>query len=69
MKLVFSFLVLISFSAQAMPHMTVKERLRLHLWVYGLDQDERVTEKKHQKSFQRQKRELPEELERALRKI
>jgi hypothetical protein len=62
MKLSICLLLLISFSAQAMPLMPVKERLRLHMWTYGLDQNKVVNKTKPQKI-------LPEELERALRKI
>ncbi len=43
--------------------MTIKERLRLSLWVEGLE--ERPLEKQNLKP----KRELPEEIERALRKL
>ena len=43
--------------------MTIKERLRLSLWVQGLE--ERPMEKQNLKP----KRELPEEIERALRKL
>jgi hypothetical protein len=43
--------------------MTIKERLRLSLWVEGLE--ERPMEKQNLKP----KRELPEEIERALRKL
>ena len=43
--------------------MTIKERLRLSLWVEGLS--ERPMEKQNLKP----KRELPEEIERALRKL
>jgi hypothetical protein len=42
---------------------TIKERLRLSLWVEGLE--ERPMEKQNLKP----KRELPEEIERALRKL
>ena len=43
--------------------MTIKERLRLSLWVEGLE--EMPLEKQNLKP----KRELPEEIERALRKL
>jgi hypothetical protein len=43
--------------------MTIKERLRLSLWVEGVE--ERPMEKQNLKP----KRELPEEIERALRKL
>lgn len=69
MKLTFSLLILFSFSAQAMPFMSVKERLRFHLWAYGIEQAEKVETKKPLKKDELQKREIPEELERVLRKI
>ena len=62
MKLIFSFLLFASFSAHASTFMSVKERLRLYLWVNGLE------ESKSLKKYPAQKT-LPEELERALRKI
>jgi hypothetical protein len=62
MKLIFSLLIFTSFAAQATPMMTTKERLRLHLWVYGIE--ERPVQKEKAKSVP-----LPEELERALKKI
>lgn len=64
MRILFSLLVLISFSAQASsPFMSVKERLRISLWVEGVD------EKPAPKKASNDKKPLPEELERALRKI
>lgn len=63
MKLLFSLLVLISFSTKASPLYSVKDRLRLHMWVYGLEQE------KQMKDLKPQKKPLPEEIERALRKI
>lgn len=62
MKLIFSLLVFTSFAAQATPMMTMKERLRLHLWVYGIE--ERPVQKVKPTPVP-----LPEELERALKKI
>lgn len=69
MKYAFSLLLLVSFSAQAMPFMSVKERLRLHLWAYGMESQERVEAKMPEKNPEFQKKALPEELERVLRKI
>lgn len=43
--------------------MTIKERLRISLWVEGLQESPKP------KSEFKPKRELPEELERALRKL
>lgn len=64
MRILFSLLLLVSFSAQATsPFMSVKERLRLSLWVEGVD------EKPLPKKNPNDKKQLPEELERALRKI
>lgn len=62
MKIIFSLMLLTSFAAKASPVMSMKERLRIHLWAHGLE-DKPVKKKtvpaKH----------LPEEIERALRKI
>lgn len=64
MKLLLCLLVLTSFGAQAaMPFMTVKERLRLDMWINGLDEKPVTINKKTI-----QQKPLPEELERALRK-
>lgn len=62
MKYALPFLILFSFTAQASPLLTVKDRLRLHLWTFGI-------EEKPLKVKAPQKKELPEELERALQKI
>jgi hypothetical protein len=56
------FLFALSFVAQASPMMTTKERLRLHLWVHGI-QERPVHQVKNPS------KKLPEELERSLRKI
>ncbi len=61
MKSLLALLFFVSFAAKASPLMNVKDRLRLHLWVQGLETKE-VTKKQIP-------RPLPEELERALRKI
>jgi hypothetical protein len=45
------------------PMMTIKERLRLSLWVEGLN------ENPQQDSMVKAKRDLPEEIERALKKL
>lgn len=63
MKLLFSALVLMSFSAQSSPLFSVKDRLRLHMWSNGLELEKPV------KTMKLQKKPLPEEIERALRKI
>lgn len=60
MKLLCSLFLFVTFSANASAVLSVKERLRLHLWTYGLE--ERPVAKKAP-------RVLPEELERALKKI
>lgn len=62
MKLIFSLLLLASFSAQASPILSMKERLRIHLWVNGME--ERPVVKAKAKTPI-----LPEEIERPLRKI
>ena len=61
MKFILSILVLASFSVKASPNMSVKERLRLHLWGQGM----------HAKSVKpvQKQQVLPEEIERALRKF
>jgi hypothetical protein len=61
MKFILSMIVLASFSATASPNMSVKERLRLHLWSHGMDTKTVKTVQKQQV--------LPEEIERALKKI
>lgn len=62
MKLIFSLIFLSSFAAQANPIMSTKERLRLHLWVYGI-------EEKPVQKVKADSQPLPEEIERALKKI
>lgn len=64
MKFALTLLTLISFSVHASPVMTMKERLRIHMWVYGINDRQPVKEVKGQKG-----RRLPEEIERAIRKI
>lgn len=66
MRLVLFSLLLISFSAQATPLMNMKDRLRLHLWTFGLEEELKMIEKKPR---EKKHRPLPEEIERALRKI
>lgn len=61
MKLIFAALVMFSFTAQASPVLNVKERLRIHLWINGME------EKPQPKKVQA--KHLPEEIERPLRKI
>ena len=61
MKFVAVFCLFVTFTATATPLMTVKERLRLHLWTFGLE--EKPVKKIGPKRI------LPEELERPLRKI
>jgi hypothetical protein len=63
MKYVVPLLYLFSLPVQASPFMTVKDRLRVHMWVYGLEQD------RPSKAIKQKLRALPEELERALKKI
>ena len=64
MKLLLCLLVLTSFGAQAAtPFMTVKDRLRLDMWINGLEEKPVALPKKIS-----QQKPLPEELERALRK-
>jgi hypothetical protein len=62
MKLIFTLILFSSFAAHATPMMSMKERLRLHLWVYGLE--EKPVQKEKAKTIL-----LPEELERALKKM
>jgi hypothetical protein len=64
MKLIFSLMLLTSFAASAnSPVLSVKERLRLHLWVNGME-EKPVQKVKVEKTII-----LPEEIERPLRKI
>lgn len=63
MKFVGLFCFLVSFSAFAIPGMSVKDRLRIHLWSEGIS-ERPVKEVKRELV-----KPLPEELERALRKI
>jgi len=68
MKLFLFALIFTSVSAQAAsPFLNTKERLRLHLWVYGLE--ETNLNENHSKKEVKKKPVLPEEIERALRKI
>lgn len=62
MKIIFSLMLLTSFAAKATPVMTMKERLRIHLWAYGIN--EKPVKKKMVPA-----KTLPEEIERPLRKI
>jgi hypothetical protein len=64
MKFTLLFFVFVCQVAQANPIFSVKERLRLHLWVQGLDEKPSPKQKTGVPS-----RPLPEELERALKKI
>lgn len=61
MKIALLLTLFCSFTASASPFMTVKDRLRLHLWTFGME--EKPVKKVSPKKV------LPEELERALRKI
>ena len=64
MKLIFSLMLFASFAAQASsPILSMKERLRLHLWVNGIE-DRPVVKAKAKSPMI-----LPEEIERPLRKI
>lgn len=64
MKLLLCLLVFTSFGAQAAtPFMTVKDRLRLDMWINGLEEKPALINKKTTPQ-----KPLPEELERALRK-
>lgn len=64
MKLLFSLMLFTSFAASAnSPVLSVKERLRLHLWVNGME-EKPVKKVKVEKTII-----LPEEIERPLRKI
>jgi len=66
-KMLFLFcLVLSSTVAFASPleqMMTMKDRLRISLWVEGIE------DKPQEKALLKSKRDLPEEIERALRKL
>ncbi|HXH31447.1 MAG TPA: hypothetical protein VNJ01_11585 [Bacteriovoracaceae bacterium] len=67
MRITIIFLLLFSFKAKAQqpdisPDMSMKDRLRLHLWAYG------IADKPAQKKASRTRR-LPEELWKPLRKI
>jgi hypothetical protein len=53
----------VSMASPIDPMMTIKERLRLSLWVEGLN------ENPQQDSMVKAKRDLPEEIERALKKL
>lgn len=67
MKLfLFAFLLTTVTAQAASPFLNTKERLRLHLWVYGLDE---ANLNEEPKKVPPKKRALPEEIERALRKI
>lgn len=60
-------LLMTSFTAQAAsPFMSVKDRLRLHLWSFGLEEQQKIQVKK---KVEVKPPVLPEEIERALRKI
>jgi hypothetical protein len=61
MKPFFILFLFISFTAHASPLMSVKDRLRLHLWSVGIE-DSPVKVKTAPKV-------LPEEIERPLRKL
>jgi len=65
MKLIFSLMLFASFAAQASSPsiLSMKERLRLHLWVNGIE-DRPVVKAKARTPMV-----LPEEIERPLRKI
>ena len=63
MKLLSVLVLLVTFSAHASPFMTVKERLRLHLWTFGIEERPVPAKKKAPQKV------LPEEIERPLRKI
>ena len=53
----------VSMASPIDPMMTIKERLRLSLWVEGLN------ENPQQEASAKPKRDLPEEIERALKKL
>lgn len=63
MKIIFSLILLTSFAAKASsPVISMKDRLRMHLWANGLE--EKPIKKKMFPA-----KSLPEEIERPLRKI
>jgi hypothetical protein len=66
MKFIFSLMLFASFAAQASSPsiLSMKERLRMHLWMNGIE-DRPVLVKKEAKAAPI----LPEEIERPLRKI
>ncbi len=64
MKVLFLLPLFFSHVAWANPLFSVKDRLRLHLWVYGLEEKAPLKPR-----LGGQTRTLPEELERALKKI
>lgn len=61
MKIFFLILVATAFTAHANPLFSMKDRVRMHLWVNGME--EKPQPKKAAK------KPLPEEIERALQKI
>ena len=61
MKLIFAALLMFSFASMASPLVTTKERLRIHMWYYGIE--DKPIKKKVSSTH------LPEEIERALKKI
>jgi hypothetical protein len=63
MKLVSSLILFVTLNAQASPLISVKDRLRIHMWFHGLDQEKPL------KPMKEKTKQLPEEIERALRKI
>ncbi len=63
MRLMSLLMFFFSLTSKASPMLSTKERLRLHLWVYGLE--EQATPKKKVLP----PKSLPEEIERSLRKI
>lgn len=65
MKIIFSLMLFASFAAQASSPsiLSMKERLRIHLWMNGIEDRPVVKEKAKSPVV------LPEEIERPLRKI
>lgn len=63
MKFLVLGLLFLTISAKANPLMPVKERLRLHMWSYGLQDQPSVTSKKNAH------KPMSEEIERALKKL
>ncbi len=57
--------IICSAAAHANPAFSVKDRLRLHLWVYGLEDQNQGGPRPRTEL----KKRLPEEVERALRKF